>query len=340
MRGGLIHSTFQVDTSLGRWVLQRVHPMFPPEVQNDLMAVTRHLVACGVATPELIRTRRGELASRSPDGGVWRLLTFVPGRTLERSSETAQIRSAGSLVGRFHTALASLGHRFVAPRRVVHDPAAHRAGLLAALADRKGHPAYGAVEAVGQQIVAVLNTCEPLPLGPEVVVHGDLKLSNVRFAERGPEAVALLDLDTVGPGVVAVELGDALRSWCNPAGEDSAHPRFSLASFVGAMRGYQLGTPGCDTQRLGEAALAATETIAAELAARFCRDALEESYFGWDPSRFASASAHNLLRARGQLALARLVARQRASALAELRQPAGDLALPGVRSSDPGEEIR
>ena len=33
--------------------------------------------------------------------------------------------------------------------------------------------------------------------------------------------------------------------------------------------------------------------FAAQLAARFCADALNESYFGWDQTRFPTASAHN-----------------------------------------------
>ena len=42
----------------------------------------------------------------------------------------------------------------------------------------------------------------------------------------------------------------------------------------------------------------------AELAARFCTDALRESYFGWNRARYESASAHNQARVRGQLLLA------------------------------------
>ena len=45
-------------------------------------------------------------------------------------------------------------------------------------------------------------------------------------------------------------------------------------------------------------------SIALELAARFCTDSLRESYFGWDRTRFASASAHNQARTRGQLQVA------------------------------------
>ena len=46
--------------------------------------------------------------------------------------------------------------------------------------------------------------------------------------------------------------------------------------------------------------------------ARFCADALNETYFGWDPDKFASRSEHNQVRAASQLAVARSLADQRA----------------------------
>jgi hypothetical protein len=55
----------------------------------------------------------------------------------------------------------------------------------------------------------------------------------------------------------------------------------------------------------------AVAVIALELAARFCADVLEESYFGWDKTRFKAAWEHHLLRARGQFALARSIGKQR-----------------------------
>ena len=45
------------------------------------------------------------------------------------------------------------------------------------------------------------------------------------------------------------------------------------------------------------------ETVCIELAARFAVDVFDDSYFGWDATRFPSRRAHNLIRARGQLAL-------------------------------------
>jgi hypothetical protein len=51
-------------------------------------------------------------------------------------------------------------------------------------------------------------------------------------------------------------------------------------------------------------------TIAAELCLRFLTDALEERYFGFDASRFATRGEHNLARARGQLELAKSLVAQ------------------------------
>jgi hypothetical protein len=54
--------------------------------------------------------------------------------------------------------------------------------------------------------------------------------------------------------------------------------------------------------------------VAVELAARFCVDAFEDRYFGWDPARFPSRREHNRVRAVGQLQLARRITAAQAQA--------------------------
>src|SRR5690606_33668441 len=160
---------------------------------------------------------------------------------------------------------------------------------------------------------------------PQRATHGDLKVSNVRFA-AGPEVAArcLIDLDTLGRQTVAYELGDALRSWCNPVGEDTTAPAFDLDRYAAALRGYAAGAAGLLEPGEIEAIVRGVETVCVELAARFCVDVFDDRYFGWDPERFASRRHHNLVRALGQLALARAVADRRGEARAAARQAFGD----------------
>ena len=164
------------------------------------------------------------------------------------------------------------------------------------------------VERVADGVFAAWERWEGRLDGPLRVCHGDLKISNLLFDARG-EGVCLLDLDTIANLSLDIEMGDALRSWCNPAGEDVDDARCDPSLFAAASRAWVLACPQPREER--EAIVPAVERICLELAARFAADALRESYFGWDPKRFPARGEHNLLRAQGQLSLARSVAAQR-----------------------------
>jgi Ser/Thr protein kinase RdoA (MazF antagonist) len=135
-------------------------------------------------------------------------------------------------------------------------------------------------------------------------VHGDPKISNVMFATHAERALCLIDLDTLARMPVALEVGDALRSWCNPATEDAADARFVRPLFAAAVEGYAAAARGLLAREEWSAIPDGTLAITVELAARFCADALRESYFRWDERRYPSASAHNQARARAQLGIA------------------------------------
>ena len=301
---GLINRTFLVQSPTGeRRVLQALNSIFAPEIHGDIEAVTRHLEARGLATPRLVPTADGRLCLTVSDE-VWRLQTFVPGRTLTRVGNPAQAESAGHLLGRFHVALADLDHGFAAPRLGVHDTTRHLEALQAALEMHRDHPNFARVRPLGGTILEAAASLPALPSAPPRIVHGDPKISNVIFEDDADVAVCFVDLDTLGPMAVALELGDALRSWCNASGEDSTRASFDLDTFQAAVTGYGNATRGLLTDDEWRSIVPATSTIMVELAARFCADALNESYFGWDATRFPSRSEHNRVRAEGQLALA------------------------------------
>ena len=312
--GGLINATWAVGDP-PRGVLQRINPMFRPEVHLDIEAVTAHLEARGVVTPRLVRTAGGELWALDEAGACWRMLSWVPGRTWVRLRDPAMARSAGALVGRWHRATADLEHTFHFSRVGAHDTPLHMARLGAAVGEHAGHRLRAEVEPVVEGILAGWAAWEGSLDQPARLAHGDLKVANIRFDATG-RAQALVDLDTVAYLPLTVELGDAWRSWCNPCSEDAVETRFDVGLFRAAAEGYLGENPLARDER--EALVAGVERICLELAARFAADALAESYFGWDPAVAPTRGEHNLLRARGQLALARSVAAQRRELLAAL----------------------
>lgn len=308
---GLINRTWLARARNGAWrVLQQLNPMFPPEVMEDIAAVTAHLAARELLTPRLVPDRDGRLWLPDPNG-AWRVLTYIPGQVLDTIANRVQAGEAGRLLASFHRALDDLDHVFRHVRPPVHEPARHLGDLARALEAHRDHRLYDAAAPLAYDIFAAAAALPPLPLTPARVVHGDPKISNLVFAADGNRALCMLDLDTLGRMALPLELGDALRSWCNVASEDDPRGRFSAELFGAAIRGYGAVAEGWLRPDEAGAVVDATAVIQVELAARFCADGLNERYFGWNPALFPHRGEHNLARARGQLNVHRSLLAQR-----------------------------
>ncbi|MEZ5563640.1 MAG: aminoglycoside phosphotransferase family protein [Gammaproteobacteria bacterium] len=319
---GLINRTWLVEAGGDRFVMQQLNPIFAAAVNDDIRVVTGHLRSKGLIAPELLPAEDGSYWQLH-EGGIYRLMTWVAGASHERLTSVLQAQEAGALLARFHRALDDCRHEFRSARAGVHDTPRHLANLRRALAEHGGHPQYAVVRPLAEEILALAAALEPLPALPDRLVHGDPKINNILFDPVSDRALCLIDLDTLGRMPLPLELGDAFRSWCNPRGEDDQRTAFSLEFFRAAVEGYAPGVAGWITPAECQAIVPATLTIQVELAARFCADALNESYFGWDASRYPSRSAHNQLRAAGQLSAARSLLGMRGAAEEVVRRAFG-----------------
>lgn len=316
--GGLINQSYRVETEdHGVWVLQCVNSIFRPEVQLDIDAVTAHLQSKHLVTPLLRPTVSGGLWF-TEGRRIWRMMNFIEGRCIHRIERPVHARAAGRILAQFHAALEDLDHEFHAERPAIHDTSRHIKHLETTLdsAEFQSHEHRDSVGKCAEQILGMLQQLPSLPSQEAKVVHGDPKISNIIFDAAHDHAICMIDLDTVGRMPSLFELGDAFRSWCNPAatGEDDPKPEFSLDLFEAAVSAYASAAANYLNEAERAAIPYATLQITLELATRFAADALRESYFGWDKARFASRGHHNLRRAQGQLGLAKSLSTQLDSA--------------------------
>ncbi len=318
---GNINRTYEVgDPPVA--ILQWVNPIFRPEVNLDIRAASDRLAASGIATPRLLPTANGTLWTEDPSGGHWRLTTFLAGRTLHKLENVAQARSAGAYLGRFHAALRDWPHTFEAPRLGVHDTARHMRVLEETVAARTDHALHSAAAEVAAGILAGWSAWEGTLELPDRIVHGDPKISNLRFS--GDEVSGVLDLDTIGWLPYAAEMGDAWRSWCNPATseDDLRATRFDLPTFAASLDGWLSSGPALEEiERRG--IVPGIERICLELGARFCADSLRNAYFREDRERWPEIGTHSLARARAQLRLAKDVRARAADLEAEVARRLG-----------------
>ena len=313
---GLINATFLVTVAPDlQFVLQRLNPLFPPEINGDIDELTRHLAVRGAVTQRLMPADNGQLWVEANDE-VWRLSTFVPGVCYDKLASEEQAREAGRLLGYFHRLVGDLDIELHGNRLGVHDTQRHLAALRTALEEHRDHRYYPAIKVLAEDVLTCADALPELPPLPDRLVHGDPKISNLVFDEATGKGVCMIDLDTLAYMPLPLEIGDAIRSWCNPKGEDEAQANFRMDFFTAAMSGYAAEAGASLVPPVWQSFVPAAHTIMVELAARFTTDALNENYFGWNPDKFADRSAHNQVRAAGQLNLHRSFLQHEAEATA------------------------
>ena len=310
---GLINHTWLIGSPVGG-VLQWVNPIFNPLIHEDIHALTTHLSNKGLTTTRLLPTNKGALYINDTNGGYWRMLSFVPGYTFDTIQTPNHAWAAGALVGRFHKALADFKHEWMAPFRDAHNTPTRMHQLKEALDDADGHHLEGQARTLGTAILNDWQTWNGTLDLPIRTTHGDLKISNLHFSHNPTtheiSGLCLLDLDTIGKGDYSIEMGDAWRSWCNPAGESNLdNTRFDCTLFEASAQGWlgELGTiKPVEKDNLG----LGIQRICLELSARFCTDAIRNTYFKEDRIQYPTIGQHNLLRANTQFRLATSVKSQ------------------------------
>ena len=130
-------------------------------------------------------------------------------------------------------------------------------------------------------------------------IHGDPKISNIMIDDFSAKGTAIIDLDTVKPGLVHYDFGDAVRSVCNPGGEETTdldEVFLDLDLFGAIVRGYLKKAGPFLTNADRKYLYDSIRLIAFELGLRFYTDYLAGNvYFK------ANHDLHNLDRARVQM---------------------------------------
>lgn len=138
---------------------------------------------------------------------------------------------------------------------------------------------------------------------PTRVVHNDTKLNNVMLDNKTHGAVCVIDLDTIMPGSILFDYGDAIRYCANNGAEDDRdlnNVSIDIKKFNAFTYGFLSQTASTLTNEELKLMCVAPAVLTYELGLRFLTDYLDgNKYFKCDPSR----PDHNLERARAQFKL-------------------------------------
>lgn len=328
---GHINDTYAVTCSLAggsvRFILQRLNPVVFPDragLMRNMIAVTEFLRKAVIrdgGDPEreclrLIPLKDGSPYLTDESGDVWRATQFIENTDAYLVAESPEMfASAGEAFGKFMARLGGFDASSlfeVIPR--FHNTPDRYARFLASL-ERN---AAGRMDEAKDEIAFVRERGEgcsvitdALERGevPVRVTHNDTKLNNVLIDTATKKAVCVIDLDTVMPGSMLYDFGDAVRVGCSTAKEDERDLSlvdFDLGLFRAFTEGYLAGAGRSVTAAELGLLPDAARLMTFECGMRFLTDFLDgDTYFK------TAYPEHNLVRARTQFKLVRTMERLR-----------------------------
>lgn len=312
---GLINKTYHVVCDSGaEYILQKVNTdVFkdPVSLMRNIDLVTRHLRQRVKSEREVLSpvpASDGKIYVDDEAHGFWRAYHFITGSfSLDSAASAGDFYQGALAFGRFIDLLAD----FPADTLAETIPGFHdTVSRYRAFKEAVALDVCGRVKKAQREIYFALSQ-EPfasvfvdlLAKGelPLRVTHNDTKLNNVLFDRETRTALCIVDLDTVMPGLVMNDFGDAIRFGASTAAEDEAdlsRVHLDLELFAAFARGFIKACGKSITREEIELLPAGAKLMALECGVRFLTDYLSgDTYFR------INYPDHNLVRCRTQFKL-------------------------------------
>lgn len=319
---GHIHDTFYVKTQAATspdYLLQRVnHHVFKdvPAVMENIHLVTTHLrhrlAAEPGARPErevltLVPTHQQKSFLQDQQGNFWRLYLFLKNtRSYDIVRTKQQAYEGGRAYGKFQALLTDLQAELLHETIPDFHNIQSRLRLFEAALEQD---TLARATSVAEEIAFIRERAAPmsliLQLGqegklPVRITHNDTKFNNV-LLDADDKAQCVIDLDTVMPGFVAYDFGDAIRTSVNAAAEDEkdlSKISVNLELFKGFTKGYLQETSKFLTDSELDSLILGVTLLPFIMGLRFLTDYLDgDNYYKTE------FEGHNLQRARAQFRL-------------------------------------
>ena len=325
INSGHINSTYQVfffrNGEVKDYIVQRVNTYVftnPVQVMENISLVTEFIrskiKSTGVSAKRNVlhysKTQAGEYYTFLQDGSFWRCCRYIDDSvSYTQTDDLKIIEESGKAFGKFQVYLADFPveklhiviphfhntvNRYKLFREAIKENAAGRLSEVKDVIDGYLDLEELATTPYRMQKAGVL---------PLRVTHNDTKTSNVLFDAQTREYLSVIDLDTVMPGLVAFDFGDAIRvaaSTCDEDEQDLSKVALDLEKYEAFTRGFVSQLDGMLTKDEEKSLSLGAMAMTTECGVRFLTD-----YLNGDKYFRVHYADQNLARAKCHLTLAR-----------------------------------
>lgn len=259
LASGHINDTYLIKTKKKPYfVLQRInHGVFKdvPGLIENKVAVSAHIQEKLKDLPlkkqkrrvlSFAKTKTGKSYYRGEEGNYWNLMYFIGKSVTHEIVDNDEVAyQGGKLLGQFLTLTSDFdASKLTEVIPKFHDMSFRFSQFEDALKIASKERLEKAKDYIKQveDLKEEMHILQKLKESGEIkirVTHNDTKISNALF-NRKNKGLCLIDTDTVMPGIVHYDFGDAIRTICNTAAEDETN--LDLVSFnVDYYKAYTKG---------------------------------------------------------------------------------------------------
>ena len=241
----IYRNTFTETQVILQKVNQKVFPR-PTEIMDNMHEITRHchekLEADAIAgrddrvwqMPRIIKAKDSRDFVIDDKGEVWRVITrIMSAHAFDLAQGPEHAMECGAALGHFHYLISDMDPALVKdPLPGFHITSGYLKAYDKTIKTKLAKSLIGAsMEAKRllkfveerRDLALCLEKAEKRGELKKRMFHGDPKVNNIMIDDVTGKGTAMIDLDTVSPGLIHVDFGDALRSICNPAGEEETN---------------------------------------------------------------------------------------------------------------------
>ncbi|WP_418603194.1 phosphotransferase enzyme family protein [Hwangdonia sp.] len=320
LASGHINDTYLIKTKKKpHFVLQRInHGVFKdvPGLIENKVAVSKHiqekLKNLSVKKQKrrvlaFAQTKSGESYYRDEEGNYWNLMYFIDKSVTHEIVDNDDIAyQGGRLLGQFLTLTSDFdASKLTEVIPKFHDMSFRYSQFEDALKIASNERLEKAKDYIKQveDLKEEMHILQKLKESGAIklrVTHNDTKISNALFNKKN-KGLCLIDTDTVMPGIVHYDFGDAIRTICNTAAEDETNldlVEFNVDYYKAYTKGFLKKMKSSLTPTELKYLPLAAKTMIFIMALRFLTD-----YLNNDIYYKTKYPEHNLDRAKNQFKL-------------------------------------
>ncbi len=240
---GNVNDTFLVslNSKVEYFILQRINTQVfrqPELIMQNMCTFTKHvcdrlqrtpLVQRRWEVPRVLLTQDAQDHWIDVNGSFWRAISFIDtAQSFDTIQNIEHAKEVGYALGMFHRLISDLPPERLADTlegfHITPRYLQHYNQVLTECTSKSSEVDYCLKFVSDRQAWAhVLEDAKVKGKLPLRTIHGDPKINNIMIDTATQQAISIVDLDTVKPGLVHYDIGDCLRSGCNPQGEETAH---------------------------------------------------------------------------------------------------------------------